>query len=354
MALTAETSDIAEEKKLRKRVQNRINQRARRERLQKTHPETAGENQTRAKRRPYRVERWRVEELEFMSTSTSGSGSGSESQSGSTVDALTQVTVDIEGCLCLPEIPVPDLTSITDIAHSTPSPTGSSSTPPLAPDHILLNLVHYNVSRGLRRNKEALWRFTSHYVLGYNSAPRTIHPDVLFYGSSLISAFLDSLLPGTLAPTKMQMSCIHATWINLLPFPRMRENLINHETQFNHSEFIDDMIGCSAGVDPERFFSQPSMKTGCNDNTKDQMVLLPGDDIDDEVTLNRNGLILWDEPHRVESWEATPGFLRKWMWTLEGCEELIESSNRWRRVRGEEPIRVIMHGMAAGGQQEGF
>jgi hypothetical protein len=254
------------------------------------------------------------------------------------VNVLTQVTVDIEGCLCLPDIPVPDLTPITDITHSTPSSTAASSTP-LAPDHILLNLIHYNVSRGLRRNKEALWRFTSHYVPGYNSAPRTIHPDVLFYGSSLISAFLDSLLPGTLAPAKTQMNCIHATWINLLPFPRMRENLIKWETQFNHSEFIDDMIGCSSGVDPGRFFSRPSMTTN-----KNQMVLLQSDDIDDEVTLNRNGLILWDEPHRVESWEATPGFLRKWMWTLEGCEELIEASNRWRRVRGEEPIRVIMHG----------
>jgi hypothetical protein len=62
---------------------------------------------------------------------------------------------------------------------------------------------------------------------------------------------------------------------------------------------------------------------------------------DDEITATRNGLIIWGEPYRAESWEATPGFLRKWAWAVVGCEELIASTNRWRGVRGEGPVRVL-------------
>lgn len=65
-------------------------------------------------------------------------------------------------------------------------------------------------------------------------------------------------------------------------------------------------------------------------------------DADDEVTSGRKGLIVWGEPHETQSWEATPGFLAKWAWAVEGCEELVETSNRWRMQRGEEPIRLSL------------
>lgn len=42
----------------------------------------------------------------------------------------------------------------------------------------------------------------------------------------------------------------------------------------------------------------------------------------------------------MKSWEATPGFLAKWTWIVEGCEELVEISNYWRMKRGEEPMRL--------------
>jgi hypothetical protein len=61
---------------------------------------------------------------------------------------------------------------------------------------------------------------------------------------------------------------------------------------------------------------------------------------DDEVTAGRKGLIVWGEPHDMQNWEATPGFLAKWSWAVEGCDDLVESSNRWRLVRGEEPINL--------------
>ncbi|KAL4879001.1 hypothetical protein BJY04DRAFT_194555 [Aspergillus karnatakaensis] len=143
-------------------------------------------------------------------------------------------------------------------------------------------------------------------------------------------------------PTETQMRKIHATWINILPFPRMRENLIRREREFDHVEFIRDLVGLHVGFDTGKFFSLPSATGVGEKGASSQVQVVVEHEENDGVTDGRHGLILWDEPHRVESWEATPGFLRKWMWTLEGCEELIESSNRWRRVRGEEPIRVVM------------
>jgi hypothetical protein len=61
---------------------------------------------------------------------------------------------------------------------------------------------------------------------------------------------------------------------------------------------------------------------------------------EDEVTAGRNGLIVWGEPHDRQSWEATPSFLEKWAWAVEGCDELVKCSNRWRLMRGEEPMRL--------------
>ncbi|PYH52360.1 uncharacterized protein BO96DRAFT_469387 [Aspergillus niger CBS 101883] len=64
-----------------------------------------------------------------------------------------------------------------------------------------------------------------------------------------------------------------------------------------------------------------------------------GDD-EGEVTAGHKGLIVWGEPYDMQNWEATPGFLAKWSWAVDGCHDLVECSNRWRRMRGEEPIRL--------------
>ncbi|KAL4917191.1 hypothetical protein BDW62DRAFT_202007 [Aspergillus aurantiobrunneus] len=229
--------------------------------------------------------------------------------------------------------------------HSTKSEIpnhGTKNTSPLTStlpaDHTLLALIHINVSRGLRQNKACLWNATSHYLPGYvaTHGPITVHPDVLFYGSSLIAPSAHARLPDSLAPTEAQMSCIHATQINVLPFPRMRENLIRRERSFDHAEFVADVVGDL--VDTTMFRLPTADTATTTDLVPEYTVAVHGDD--DEVTSDRNGLIVWGEPHRAESWEATPGFLRKWMWRVEGCEELLESSNRWRRVRGEEPMRL--------------
>ena len=69
------------------------------------------------------------------------------------------------------------------------------------------------------------------------------------------------------------------------------------------------------------------------------------DDEDDgcDVTVRWHGAILWGEPYLMESWEFTAPFLRKWAWTVEGCEDAIRVSNSWRKSRGMAPLRRRQH-----------
>jgi len=52
----------------------------------------------------------------------------------------------------------------------------------------------------------------------------------------------------------------------------------------------------------------------------------------------RTGLIVWDYPWLQRSWEVDELFARKYRVLLRGCEELIRSTNFWRRRRGEDDL----------------
>jgi hypothetical protein len=144
-------------------------------------------------------------------------------------------------------------------------------------------------------------------------------------------------LPPSLQLTHSQLHVVHSTWIHTLPFPRMRENLMRWEDSFDHLELVRDIIGNI--LDPIllslEHWLQPEV------DRVHSKIEVSGDEQDDEVTASRSGLILWGDPTIAESWELTPGFLRKWAWTVNGCDDLMYSTNRWRRIRGEAPIQVV-------------
>jgi hypothetical protein len=56
--------------------------------------------------------------------------------------------------------------------------------------------------------------------------------------------------------------------------------------------------------------------------------------------VEKRGVLVWSDPWRADGWEVTEGFLKKWGRLLKGCRELIESTNRWRELRGEEPLVI--------------
>lgn len=200
----------------------------------------------------------------------------------------------------------------------------------LLSDH-LLHLIHYNVLRGLSYNK------------------KVVKPNAFFECSSTASIQLKRVLPQlpdtgslsefclpeSLAPTGLQMSRPHSAWIDVFPFPKMRDNLIRWENYFSHAEFLTDLLGnlinCMTAPLPRT--THALLKSKAQDSAQGE---------DDDTPADRRGLILWGEPFQKDSWEVTPGFLRKWSWVVEGCGELIESTNRWRTARGERPLRMAV------------
>ncbi len=191
---------------------------------------------------------------------------------------------------------------------------------PLPIDH-LIHLVKYNVFRGLWRNKFMVDSLTVPYY-----AP----------GPSIATSFAfprySSLLPkapeyhGSLAPTQIQMRLNHFSWIDCIPCPIMRENLISHEFSFSHVDFLRDLVGTLINLD---LFKAPFLPVTTHDgNVSDGL----------ETVAAGSGLILWGEPYLIDSWEITPDFLLNWGWTIMNCQELVNSTNYWRMSRGETPL----------------
>ncbi|VUC30966.1 unnamed protein product [Clonostachys rosea] len=130
-------------------------------------------------------------------------------------------------------------------------------------------------------------------------------------GASVTATSLPSSLscPSALHPTEMQRSVIHHPWIDLFPLPRMRDTILKAIDRGSNVFDEDDL---------------------CYDLV----------DVDKDGLSQKASLIIWGEPWDPQAWEVTEGFLRKWGWLLEGCEEMLEATNYWRRKRGEEPLLI--------------
>ena len=208
---------------------------------------------------------------------------------------------------------------------------GSSHTSkiPLPVDHILLHLIAHNTCRGLASNKSVL-RLMANFTAV--QVP-LLHPDLATTCDITVIRPTDWTMPLCLRPTQLQMFLPHPGWIDALPFPKIRDNLIRRQHSFDHIRFLEDLVGDSVHLLP------PSVPE------QDGHMLFPdpgSNDMghDNQTTHDPRGLILWGEPYLKESWEATPGFLGKWAWTMEGCDELVKISNGWRISRGEDPLVV--------------
>jgi hypothetical protein len=156
----------------------------------------------------------------------------------------------------------------------------------------LLTLIQFNVFRALLSNTGSLgfdmsWLISENAISPFN----TTSPESW-----------DLSLPENLRPTALQHKVEHHPWIDLFPIPTMRDNLLREGASYDDSEVCFDIVEIS---------DKPKEKAG---------------------------LIVWGEPWDIYSWEASPEFLRKWGWLVEGCHELLQSTNYWRMKRGEKSI----------------
>jgi hypothetical protein len=178
--------------------------------------------------------------------------------------------------------------------HTPAAYTISNATFPLSSDH-LLTLVQFNVLRaGIanRRFLDTIPGLDSRLHLNFKPTDLHIFP--------VLSSEEKALVPYTLHPSPLQSSTPHPHWIDIIPHARMRDNLIRALGTFDASRlWLDTVGGLFKGFE------------------------------DDEP----RGLVIWKEAWDWEGWEVSEGFVREWGWVVEGCEELVRESEKWRGVR---------------------
>jgi hypothetical protein len=188
-----------------------------------------------------------------------------------------------------------------------PLATGQASTGilfPLSSDH-LITLVQYNVLRACLANLK---------LLDLVDVTRTQEE----CGSAILHILTDPapesttgkpVIPPHLQPTLLQRTIEHQPWIDIIPHPGWRDNLILAQGTYDADDICSDVVG------------------GLWDD-------VPGPD------AAERGVIAWSPPWDISGWEVSEGFLKKWGWLLGGCDEVLEATNRWRRMRGEEDLVV--------------
>lgn len=115
-----------------------------------------------------------------------------------------------------------------------------------------------------------------------------------FHISPLIS------VPYPLTPTPLQELVPHYPYVDIIPFPAIRNKILSSMSVINEEQL-------------------------CNDLQYGAMAVW--------------GVVAWDPL----GWEVSEEFMQKWWFLLD--DEVIRSSNFWRRQRGEGPLRVpFVHG----------
>lgn len=109
-------------------------------------------------------------------------------------------------------------------------------------------------------------------------------------------------LPINLQPTPIQLSVPHHPWLDLLPDPQLRDNLIIAGEFEEEAQLCRDMKG------------NGSTRTGAT------------------------GIIVWSDPWDPLGWEITEPFARAWGWVIKDCYALARSTNAWRAKRNERPL----------------
>ncbi|KAJ6096997.1 Concanavalin A-like lectin/glucanase subgroup [Penicillium sp. IBT 16267x] len=170
-------------------------------------------------------------------------------------------------------------------------------------DH-LLKLTKLNVFRAFGHNMRLIGTNLDEMNDDTISIFNTFLPSPLpKIGESSPDQTTESHLPVSLRPTKIQRTVPHHPWLDFFPIPKMRDNLIQAGDEWNDEELCLEIMG---------FWTNGS-----------------SEDV---------GLIVWGDPWDVSNWELTEPFLKKWLWVVRGCPELMNSTNAWRAKRGEKLI----------------
>ncbi|KAJ5588932.1 hypothetical protein N7537_011610 [Penicillium hordei] len=110
-------------------------------------------------------------------------------------------------------------------------------------------------------------------------------------------------LPASLFPSQNQRKIIHHPWIDLIPILSLREALLIRADVIDEDELCGDVYGACGS----------SQEIGI-------------------------GMRVWGEAWDPFAYEISEMILKKWRWIATDCPDVVKSSNYWRRQRGEKPI----------------
>lgn len=117
--------------------------------------------------------------------------------------------------------------------------------------------------------------------------------------------------PAHLTPTALQKSVPHHPWLDLLPIPGLRDNILR---------------GIEAGLVDEELLSQELV---CELLNLEATSVPP--------------LTIWGDSWDVNGWEFSPDFFRRWGWLLKDSPEVWQATNRWRMRRREPRLEFILN-----------
>ncbi|KAL6901673.1 hypothetical protein GGI43DRAFT_403645 [Trichoderma evansii] len=216
---------------------------------------------------------------------------------------------------------------------------------PLTPDHKLLYIIVFNVSRAIITNyfiMSTIAPITASVCLArrtftiedFSEAPRNLD------GTPAI--------PPSFMPTKMQQEVAHPGWIDLFPSAQLRDNLILAVIEFNvdEDEILEDLIGdifeaLGCGWDED--------EVGSSTNNTKSHITKPHVVTEEKREALKTftpcstpelGILSWSDPWDISGWEITERFVSRWAFLLQGCPDVVESANKWRALRGEDPLVV--------------
>ncbi|KAK4071200.1 uncharacterized protein Triagg1_6231 [Trichoderma aggressivum f. europaeum] len=114
-------------------------------------------------------------------------------------------------------------------------------------------------------------------------------------------------LPPNLQPTALQKLVIHHPWIDVCAQPSLRDALLRRLHNLNEDEFCHHLF----------------LQHGESD--KDGMI----------------GMVVWGEAWDAASYEISATMVRKWPWIVNECPDIIRTTNYWRAKRQEGPLKIL-------------
>ncbi|KAJ5698417.1 hypothetical protein N7462_000422 [Penicillium macrosclerotiorum] len=158
-------------------------------------------------------------------------------------------------------------------------------------DH-LVSLSRLNVHKAINENIRAV---------GMTSIWMRDDDSISIFNLSQPSFSIDQI-PPCLRPTFIQLHVPHHPWLDFFPFPRMRDYMILAGDSFDDEDLCHDIMA---------FW---------------------------DTRNTAATLLVWGDSWDAKNWEVSEGFAHKWKCLLMDSPELLASTNRWRRMRGEKPF----------------